>query len=220
VQESDCKLHDMAHQLPYTTCARFAHLDNSIEGAPCLVTTCLSLESRIMIQSVFHGKPVATLASLALLAPVALAGPSVGGRSHGTGYSGRSTSSYYYAPASVTPVSVTPASVTPISVPPAPAAGTSSSYYSPDSAATTAGGTAAELHIRVPANAEIWLNDYKTKLTGAHRIFVSPPLAGDQDYRYHVRVRWLENGQEITQERAVPVAPGTRTSVQFAGLAR
>jgi hypothetical protein len=32
-------------------------------------------------------------------------------------------------------------------------------------------------------------------------------------------VRWLENGLEIIQERDVPVAPNTKTTVRFAGLA-
>jgi len=89
-------------------------------------------------------------------------------------------------------------------------------YYAPEAA--PGAGSAALLSVKVPANAEIWLNDYKTQLSGPAREFISPPLSQDMAYRYHVRVRWTENGHEIVQERHVPVAPGTRTSVQFAGL--
>jgi len=89
-------------------------------------------------------------------------------------------------------------------------------YYAPEVA--PGAGSAALLDVKVPANAEIWLNDYKTKLTGPAREFISPPLSRDMAYRYHVRVRWMENGQQVVQERDVPLAPGTRTSVQFAGL--
>jgi uncharacterized protein (TIGR03000 family) len=162
-----------------------------------------------MSRKLLHLVPVlAAVGSLVVLAGAAVAGPTSGGHSHGTGYSGQS-SGYYYAPAYVTPAYLAPA---------APVA-SGAFYYSPDSSATGA-DSAAQLNVQVPANAEVWLNGYKTKLTGSARTFISPPLTNDQNYRYHVRVRWMENGQPVTQERDVPVAPGTQTSVQFAGLSR
>jgi uncharacterized protein (TIGR03000 family) len=74
------------------------------------------------------------------------------------------------------------------------------------------------INIKAPATAEIWFNNQKTKSTGPTRSYVSPPLDPNQVHRYHVRVRWLENGQEVVQERDVPVAPNTVTTVQFSGL--
>jgi uncharacterized protein (TIGR03000 family) len=88
-------------------------------------------------------------------------------------------------------------------------------YYAPEAESATE--AVAVLAVKCPANAEIWLNDYKTKMTGPDRDFISPPLSKEMNHRYHVRVRWIENGFAIIQERHVPVAPGTRTSVRFGG---
>jgi uncharacterized protein (TIGR03000 family) len=137
----------------------------------------------------------------------ALAGPTSGGRSHGANAWGGG--SYTNA----APVYVVPGSYAI-----APTTINGGFYYAPETAPADGIGNAAVISVKVPANAEIWLNDYKTKITGPAREFISPPLSGDMAYRYHVRVRWMENGHEVVQERDVPVAPGTRTNVQFAGL--
>ena len=144
---------------------------------------------------------VAVLVSSALLATSAAAAPRSGG--HSSGSSSGSTSYAY------------PSSATPVYVVPQPTTLNGSAYFAPD--ANVATGNAAIINVTVPANAEVWFNDYKTKLSGDKRTFVSPPLnpSPDQSYRYHVRVRWMENGNEVVQERDVPVAPGTQTSVRF-----
>jgi uncharacterized protein (TIGR03000 family) len=139
-----------------------------------------------------------------LLAPnPVLSGPPSGGRSHGA-------NTWEAKHATYTPAVYAPPTYV---APTAPPAVTGGFYYAPDAAPEA--GDSAVLAVRVPANAEIWLNDYKTKLTGPAREFISPSLSREMNYRYHVRVRWLENGREVTQEREVPVAPGARTSVRF-----
>jgi uncharacterized protein (TIGR03000 family) len=154
---------------------------------------------------------VAVVVCLALLvASPVLAGPPSGGRSRGAN-TWEAKHGGYGAAVYAAPVYVVPAA-TGAAAP----ASNGSYYYAPDAAPEA--GNAAVLDVRVPANAEIWLNDYKTKLTGPAREFIYSPLSTDMNYRYHVRVRWMENGQEVVQERDVPVAPGTRTSVQFAGV--
>jgi uncharacterized protein (TIGR03000 family) len=103
-----------------------------------------------------------------------------------------------------------------------PAAPTTTSgafYYALDGSPATSNADAAVINVTVPATAEIWFNDYKTKLTGTTRTFVSPPLDPHLSHRYRVRVRWMENDQELVQERDVPIAPGTETRVRFSGLA-
>jgi uncharacterized protein (TIGR03000 family) len=151
---------------------------------------------------------LACVALLALTDASVMAGPTSGGHSHGSNAWGGGGSSYYAAPIYAAPVYVVPGAVA------SPAPG-GAFYYAPEAGESNAG----VINVTVPANAEIWFNNYKTKLTGTSRTFVSPPLDPNQTHRYHVRVRWLENGQEVVQERDVPVAPGTQTSVQFAGLA-
>jgi uncharacterized protein (TIGR03000 family) len=133
----------------------------------------------------------------------ALAGPPSGGRSHGA-------NTWEARRATYTPAVYTPSTYV---APAAPSAITGGFYYAPDAAPEA--GDSAVLAVRVPANAEIWLNEYKTKLTGPAREFISPPLSREMSHRYQVRVRWMENGREVIQEREVPVVPGARTSVRF-----
>ena len=148
---------------------------------------------------------------LIMIESCALAGPTSGGRSRGSNAWGGGNPTVS-GPASAPPVYVVPG--TPTSSSPA---ANGSYYYAPDPAGGEGAGIFAVLAVQVPANAEIWLNDYKTKLSGPAREFITPPLAEDLNYHYRVRVRWMENGHEIVQERDVPVAPRTRTSIRFGG---
>jgi len=140
---------------------------------------------------------LAAVTVLALTATLTMAAPTSRSR-------GSSTGTSYAAPVYVAP-GVYPAG--------APGIG-GAFYYAPGAS----GDTTAVINVKVPAGAEVWFNDYQTKLTGTTRTFVSPPLQPSLSYRYHVQVRWLENGQAVVQERDVPVAPGIETTVQFSGL--
>jgi uncharacterized protein (TIGR03000 family) len=59
------------------------------------------------------------------------------------------------------------------------------------------------LNVSVPANAEIWFDGAKTAQRGAFRQFITPPLAPGQDYAYDVKVRWPEDGREVTRRLTV-----------------
>jgi uncharacterized protein (TIGR03000 family) len=67
----------------------------------------------------------------------------------------------------------------------------------------------------VPGNAEVWFDGEKTTSTGTNRQFRSPPLTPGQRYRYEVRVRWVENGREVTQTQQVVVSAGANVNVSF-----
>jgi uncharacterized protein (TIGR03000 family) len=71
------------------------------------------------------------------------------------------------------------------------------------------------IDMQVPADAEIWFADAKTKQTGTLRQFVSPPLAAGQEYTYEIRARWKENGREVTKTRRLTVRAGERLKVDF-----
>jgi uncharacterized protein (TIGR03000 family) len=73
----------------------------------------------------------------------------------------------------------------------------------------------AHLSVRVPADAEIWVDGVATKQTGAERQFVSPPLEAGQEYSYELKARWIENGREIVQTRRIPVVAGLWKTVDF-----
>jgi uncharacterized protein (TIGR03000 family) len=71
------------------------------------------------------------------------------------------------------------------------------------------------IELRVPADAEVFIEGKKTQQTGALREFVSPALTPDQVYLYSFRARWKENGRTIEQSQDVPVRAGTRSEIVF-----
>lgn len=74
---------------------------------------------------------------------------------------------------------------------------------------------AAQLEIRVPADAEVWLEGLKTRQTGPNRLFISPPLIADQDYAYEVKAKWSAEGRPVEQSRSITVRAGQRVRVDF-----
>jgi uncharacterized protein (TIGR03000 family) len=80
------------------------------------------------------------------------------------------------------------------------------------------GGPArASVAIRVPADAEVWFNGYRTTQTGTERTFTTPLLDKGEDYYYDVRARWTENGKSVVRERRVLVRAGMRAQADFLG---
>jgi uncharacterized protein (TIGR03000 family) len=73
----------------------------------------------------------------------------------------------------------------------------------------------AMVAVRVPANAEVFFDDFKTSQTGEVRYFNTPPLTPGQVYTYHIRANWMQDGQPVTQTRAVKVEGGKRSAVDF-----
>jgi uncharacterized protein (TIGR03000 family) len=71
------------------------------------------------------------------------------------------------------------------------------------------------LDVRVPAEAELWIEGKKVNQDGEVRRLVSPPLQPGQRYTYDFRVIWKENGHEIKRSRTVEVSAGERYTVDF-----
>jgi uncharacterized protein (TIGR03000 family) len=77
-------------------------------------------------------------------------------------------------------------------------------------------GTEILLRVVVPTpNAKLWIENVRTRPTGTHRTFISPPLDMGQGYVYTIKSAWLEQGREITQERKVKVRAGQEVLVDF-----
>lgn len=95
------------------------------------------------------------------------------------------------------------------------------SYYSEDYSGPEGPknepGKVAYLRIRVPTNAELWINnDEKRTQKGATREFVTPALDPDRIYVYHVKARWREEGGiEVQKTLRVRTIAGTRVTVNF-----
>lgn len=73
------------------------------------------------------------------------------------------------------------------------------------------------INVRVPPDAEVWFDDQKTSQTGPIRSFITPALNPDQDFVYHIRARWTENGRQVDKTRRIDVHAGDRLFVNFVG---
>jgi uncharacterized protein (TIGR03000 family) len=102
-----------------------------------------------------------------------------------------------------------------------PASGAYASYYQPDTAAagytgdTTVSDTSVLLSVRVPADAEVWVDGQRTTQRGTLRQYESSDLTAGRDYTYVIRARWDEDGRPVDRTRRVTVRAGERQTVDF-----
>lgn len=76
--------------------------------------------------------------------------------------------------------------------------------------------TTARLDIRVPADAQVWVDDFQVQQTGAFRQLVTPPvLEQGKTYHYNLKATWNANGQPVTEERKINVQAGLASLVDF-----
>ena len=74
----------------------------------------------------------------------------------------------------------------------------------------------AKLEVRVPANAELWVEGGKTSQNGAMRSFISPELQPGKAFTYTIRAHWVSpTGQLVDETRQVKVQAGRQTMVDF-----
>jgi uncharacterized protein (TIGR03000 family) len=82
------------------------------------------------------------------------------------------------------------------------------SYYSPPATIEASTKRPARINLLVPADAKIWFDESQTNQTGAVRSFESPPLPGDRDYNYQVRIQWKRDGKDVSEARKIIVHAG------------
>src|SRR6266852_1044446 len=75
------------------------------------------------------------------------------------------------------------------------------------------------LQVRVPADAEVWIDGTKTVTKGAVRQFISPPIEPGREYKYKIEAKWMDKGSERTQTRELVVRPGERQMVDLTKMA-
>jgi uncharacterized protein (TIGR03000 family) len=85
--------------------------------------------------------------------------------------------------------------------------------------ATPARTETATLDVGLPEQAVLYIQDKKMSQTGAHRKFVTVPLAEGQTYLYRIKAVWSENGYEREVKRTVIVAAGDHASLTILGVA-
>lgn len=88
-------------------------------------------------------------------------------------------------------------------------------YGPPEDDAVTLGEGDVLFNVKVPPQAEVWINGDKTSRTGSQREFISNGLIPGRTYTYEIRARWTENGKEVERTRKIKVQGGERRTVDF-----
>jgi uncharacterized protein (TIGR03000 family) len=73
----------------------------------------------------------------------------------------------------------------------------------------------AHILLRVPQDAEVWVNGVKTKQTGESRYFFSPPLEPGKKYSYLMRVLWKKDGNPVEESQRLLVQAGATIRRDF-----
>lgn len=73
----------------------------------------------------------------------------------------------------------------------------------------------AHFLIRVPPDAELWLDGVKTGQTGPTRVFLTPALEPGEPYVYTVCARWSDGGRVIEQSKDLVLHAGDWVSITF-----
>jgi uncharacterized protein (TIGR03000 family) len=74
----------------------------------------------------------------------------------------------------------------------------------------------ATIHVSLPADAKLMIDDFTTKSTSAARVFVSPELAPGQVFHYNLKAEIVRDGQTLSVTEQVAVRAGAETRVSFA----
>jgi uncharacterized protein (TIGR03000 family) len=74
----------------------------------------------------------------------------------------------------------------------------------------------ARIEVLVPAaDARLWIEGEETTSRGLARAYESPPVPTDRDFKYQVKIVWLEQGREVGREKTVTVRGGKTSTVDF-----
>jgi uncharacterized protein (TIGR03000 family) len=86
------------------------------------------------------------------------------------------------------------------------------SAYAPSAIAPTQ----AKVVVRLPANAQLWVDDYQSQQSGPVRELTTPAtLEPGKPYHYTLKAQWTQDGQPVTQERKVTFQAGQRIAVDL-----
>jgi uncharacterized protein (TIGR03000 family) len=94
------------------------------------------------------------------------------------------------------------------------------SFYPSELGGQIPDANAALVDVKVPADAQVWFDDSRTRQTGSNRQFESPSLTPGKTYTYDIRARWMGDDGEVTRTKHVTVRAGARVTVDFTKEAR
>lgn len=81
-------------------------------------------------------------------------------------------------------------------------------YYEPGTQGMSSRARPVRLEVRVPADAQVWIDGTKTQQKGTVRQFISPPVEPGRQYSYKIEAKWMDNGNERTRTQTLAVRAG------------
>jgi uncharacterized protein (TIGR03000 family) len=109
----------------------------------------------------------------------------------------------------------------------------SSPYYYPSDSSTSQGqyygpapydsqppladaaSTQARITVLLPAEAQLLIDAYVSRLTGPARVLMTPPLDPSQTFSYTLVAKWNEDGREVSRTREVKFRAGESMTVNM-----
>jgi uncharacterized protein (TIGR03000 family) len=82
----------------------------------------------------------------------------------------------------------------------------------------TEGGSPARVRVKLPADAELFVDGVRVPLTSEVRSFQTPKLEAGRSYFYMLKADVVRNGRTVSSSKRVTVEPGKETNVEFANL--
>jgi uncharacterized protein (TIGR03000 family) len=76
----------------------------------------------------------------------------------------------------------------------------------------------AKVIVRLPAQAELFIDGQRSRLTAPTRTVITPALEPGQDYFYLLRAETVRDGQRVSQTKRVLLRAGRETRVDFRDL--
>jgi uncharacterized protein (TIGR03000 family) len=116
-----------------------------------------------------------------------------------------------------TPV-VVPSTTTPSTTVPSDMSPTKPSDTTKPSDKTKGMGMGANLKIRVPAEARLFVDGRLTDVAGSERSFTTPPLALGQKFYYDLKAELMVDGTVVVEEKRVIVESGIELNESFPKL--
>jgi uncharacterized protein (TIGR03000 family) len=92
----------------------------------------------------------------------------------------------------------------------------------PEGAATppqepSASASEAEIFVRLPEGAKVFVNDRPTTSVGAERHYISRGLHRGHTYSYNLRVEFERNGEPVVEDKLVRLQAGQAVKLAFGG---
>lgn len=70
-------------------------------------------------------------------------------------------------------------------------------------------------NVKVPADAELWFEGFKTSQQGERRKFQTPPLEPGKTFTYEIRARWTEDNGAVNRLQKFKVKAGDVLNIDF-----